>query len=122
MVYRTRKLVRPEHLNSRGTLFGGTVLRWIDEEAAIYVTCQLGTSSIVTKIVSEINFMAPARNGDIIEIGCAATNLGTSSITLEVDIRNKTTKESIVKIDKMIFVHVDENGKPSPHGVTQIKE
>lgn len=122
MVYRTRKLVRPEHLNPRGTLFGGMVMKWIDEEAAIYATCQLGTPNIVTKVVSEINFLSPARNGDIVEIGCEATKLGTSSITLTLDIRNKTTKESIVKIEKMVFVHVDESGRPSPHGVTQIKE
>ncbi len=122
MVYRTRKLVRPEHLNPRGTLFGGIAMKWIDEEAAIYATCQLGTPNIVTKVVSEINFMSPARNGDIVEIGCEATKLGTSSITIQIEIRNKTTKESIVKIDKMVFVHVDENGKPAPHGVTEIKE
>lgn len=122
MIYRTRKLIRPEHLNPRGSLFGGICLKWIDEEAAIYAICQLGTSNIVTKVVSEINFMSPARNGDIVEIGCEVTKLGTSSITLSVDIRNKTTKESIVKIEKMVFVHVDESGKSYPHGVTQIKE
>ena len=86
MVYRTRKLVRPEHLNPRGTLFGRMVMKWIDEEAAIYATCQLGTPNIVTKVVSEINFLSPARNGDIVEIGCEATKLGTSSITLTLDI------------------------------------
>jgi acyl-CoA hydrolase len=122
MIFRTRKMIRPEHLNPRGTLFGGQVLKWIDEEAAIYVACQLETSNIVTKIVSEANFMSPARNGDIVEIGCQATYLGESSITVTVEVRNKTTKETIVKIDKMVFVHVGENGKSAPHGITQIKE
>ena len=35
MKYRTRKLIKPADLNSRGTLFGGSLLKWIDEEAAI---------------------------------------------------------------------------------------
>ena len=34
--FRTRKWVKPEDLNANGTLFGGSLLRWIDEEAAIY--------------------------------------------------------------------------------------
>jgi acyl-CoA hydrolase len=34
MEYKTRKLIRPEDLNSRGNRFGGTILKWIDEEAA----------------------------------------------------------------------------------------
>ena len=122
MNFRTRKLIRPEHLNSRGTLFGGQVMKWMDEEAAIYAMCQLETSNLVTKIVSEINFMSPARNGDIIEFGCQATSLGKSSITMEIEVRNKTTKETIVRIDKMVFVHVDENGRSAPHGISLIKE
>ena len=35
MIYRTRKLIKPSDLNPRGTLFGGQLLKWIDEEAAI---------------------------------------------------------------------------------------
>ena len=41
MKYRTRKLIKPEDLNSRETLFGGQLLKWIDEEAAIFAMCQL---------------------------------------------------------------------------------
>lgn len=35
ITFRTRKWVRPEDLNANGTLFGGSLLKWIDEEAAI---------------------------------------------------------------------------------------
>ena len=31
----TRKWVRPEDLNAHGTLFGGSLLRWIDDEAVV---------------------------------------------------------------------------------------
>jgi acyl-CoA hydrolase len=43
-------------------------LKWIDEEA-IYAMCQLKTKNIVTKLISEINFMSPGYQGDVIEIG-----------------------------------------------------
>lgn len=122
MIFRTRKLIRPEHLNPRGTLFGGIVMKWIDEEAAIYASCQLDTSSLVTKLISELDFVAPARNGDIVEIGTSVVSIGRTSIILSMEVRNKTTKETIVKVDKIVFVHVDEHGKPAPHGVTVAKE
>ena len=40
MEFRTRKLIKPEDLNAGGTLFGGQLLKWIDEEAAIYAETQ----------------------------------------------------------------------------------
>jgi acyl-CoA hydrolase len=122
MIFRTRKLIRPEHLNPRGTLFGGIVMKWIDEEAAIYASCQLETSNLVTKVISELDFVSPAKNGDIVEIGTEVTAIGRTSITLSMEVRNKTSKETIVKVDKLVFVHVDEHGKPAPHGVTLVKE
>jgi len=116
MKYRTRKLVKPSDLNSRRSLFGGQVLKWIDEEAAIFAICQLGSPNIVTKAISEINFVSTAVLGDIIEFGMDLVKVGTSSITIACDVRNKITKQSIVRIDKIVFVLLDENGKPKPHG------
>ena len=56
MHFFTRKWIKPEDLNPNGSLFGGTLLKWIDEEAAIYTVCQLDTKAIVTKYISEINW------------------------------------------------------------------
>ncbi|TZF82712.1 acyl-CoA thioesterase [Pedobacter sp. BS3] len=120
MNFYSRKWIKPEDLNPNGTLFGGSLLRWIDEEAAIYTMCQLGRSRIVTKFISEINFVSSARQGDVIEMGIAATAFGRTSITLCCEVRNKVTKQSILTIDKMVFVHVDENGVPAPHGKTGV--
>lgn len=116
MKYRTRKLVKPEDLNTRRTLFGGQVLKWIDEEAAIFAVCQLGSSNIVTKAMSEVNFVSTAVMGDILEFGMELVSVGTTSITIACDVRNKMTKQSVIKIDKIVFVLLDENGKPTPHG------
>lgn len=116
MKYRTRKLVKPEDLNPRRTLFGGRALQWIDEEAAIFAICQLGSSNIVTKAMSEINFVSTAVIGDVLEFGMELVDVGTTSITIACDVRNKMTKQSVVKIDKIVFVLLDETGKPTPHG------
>jgi acyl-CoA hydrolase len=116
MNFKTRKLIKYEDLNSRGSLFGGQLLKWIDEEASIYTVCQLETNKIVTKLMSEINFMKPAYLNDIIEIGVDVVSFGKTSITLEVVARIKDTKNEILKIDKMVFVSVDEDGRATPHG------
>ena len=121
MNFKTRKLIKYEDLNSRGSLFGGQLLKWIDEEASIYTVCQLETNKIVTKLMSEINFMKPAYLNDMIEIGVDVVSFGRTSITLEVVARIKDTKNEILKIDEMVFVSIDENGRPIPHGKTEKK-
>lgn len=120
MNFYTRKWVKPENLNAHGTLFGGALLAWIDEEAAIYAIIQLGTNNCVTKYMSEINFVSSAKQGDIVELGIKATHFGTTSLTLTCQVRNKITQKVILTIDKMVFVCVDDNNVPFPHGKTKI--
>lgn len=121
MNFHTRKWIKPEDLNPNGSLFGGSLLRWIDEEAAIYAIVQLGNPRVVTKYISEINFVSSAKQGDIIEMGITATDFGNTSLTMRCEVRNKITRKSILTIDKMVFVNVDEYGNPVGHGKTHIK-
>jgi acyl-CoA hydrolase len=121
MRFHTRKLVKPEDLNSNGTLFGGKVLAWIDEEAALYTIIQLENSRIVTKYISEINFMSAAKQGDIVEIGIAVVKFGKTSLTLNCEVRNKMNHETIVTVDNIIMVNLGEDGKPKPHGKTKVE-
>ena len=119
MRFFSRKLIKPEDLNAHGTLFGGSVLAWVDEEAAIYVICQLGNSNIATKFMSEIDFVSSAKLGDIIEIGMETVSFGRTSITVRCEVRHKFTLMPIIRIEKIVFVHLDKNGRPTPHGITK---
>jgi len=119
MRFFSRKLIKPQDLNAHGTLFGGSVLSWIDEEAAIYVICQLGKGNIATKFMSEIDFVSSAKLGDIIEIGMETVKFGKTSIAVRCEVRHKFTLKTIIRIDKIVFVHLDEKGKPVPHHVTE---
>ena len=121
MNFHTRKWVKPEDLNPNGTLFGGRLLEWIDEEAALYTIVQFENKQVVTKFMSEINFINAPVQGDIIEIGIEAVKFGTTSITLKVEVRNKMTREEILSIDKMVFVNLGDDGKPKPHGKTKVE-
>ncbi|HCM76021.1 MAG TPA: acyl-CoA thioesterase, partial [Cytophagales bacterium] len=42
------------------------------------------------------------------------------SLTLRCEVRNKMTRDPILTIEKLIFVNLDENGKPAPHGKTKV--
>jgi len=121
MRFHTRKWVKPEDLNPNGTLFGGQLLAWIDEEAALYTIIQLENSKIVTKYISEINFMASAKKGDIVEIGIEVKKFGKSSMTLKCEARNKMTRETILTVDNIIMVNLGDDGKPTPHGKTEVE-
>ncbi len=121
MRFHTRKWVKPEDLNPNETLFGGRLLAWIDEEVALYTLIQLENKRIVTKFMSEINFMSSAKQGDIVELGIEVVRFGKSSLTLKCEARNKMTRETILTVDNIIMVNLDEDGKPAPHGKTQIE-
>ena len=75
----------------------------------------------MTKLISEVNFVSSARQGDIIELGMTATHFGRTSITLRCEVRNKVTRKSILTIEKMVFVNMGTDGKPAPHGREQIR-
>ncbi|WP_380159256.1 acyl-CoA thioesterase [Kineococcus sp. R86509] len=120
ITFRTRKWVRPEDLNANGTLFGGSLLRWIDEEAAIYAILQLGNGSVVTKYISEIDFVSSAQQGDLVEMGLRATAFGRTSLTMRAEVRNMITRQSILTIEKIVFVNLGADGLPAPHGYSTI--
>lgn len=121
MNFHTRKWVKPEDLNPNGSLFGGRLLEWIDEEAALYTIVQLENRKIVTKFMSEINFINAPVQGDIIEIGIEAVSFGRTSLTMRCEVRNKLTREEILSIDRIVMVNLGPDGKSAPHGKTKVE-
>ena len=121
MNFHTRKWIKPQDLNPNQTLFGGRLLEWIDEECALYSIIQLENPKTVTKYMSEIDFRSSAREGDIIEIGIEVVKFGSASLTLKCEVRNKMTRETIIMVDKIVMVALDENEKPKPHGKTKVE-
>lgn len=118
MKYFTRRFVRPNDLNVSDRLFGGQLLSWIDEEAAIYASCQMKHDRVVTKYMSEIDFKTSAQLGDILEFGLAVVDVGRTSITTRCEVRNKKTQVVVITIERIVFVAMSEEGKPTPHRYT----
>ena len=125
MKFYTTKMVKPEELNAKRTLFGGVLLKWIDEEVGIRAMLALNTPHISTKIITQVDFIAPAVEGDIIQIGTKLIAVGRTSITFKCEVKkifcrwNSEEKNTInvLTIDKIVLVCTDENGKSKPHGI-----
>jgi len=121
MNFHTRKWVKPEDLNPNNNLFGGRLLQWIDEEAALYTMIQFDNKKIATKFMSEVNFVSSAKQGDIVELGIQVEKFGITSITLSCVARNKMSRKPIVTIDNITMVNLGDDGKPKAHGKTKVE-
>ncbi|NNC36817.1 MAG: acyl-CoA thioesterase [Hyphomonadaceae bacterium] len=117
LIFRARKVVKPQDLNARNTLFGGRLMAWIDEECGIYCACQMGTPMVVTKYISELNFQTPAYQGDVVEIGVATVDVGRTSLTVKCVARSKLTGRIIVSVDRIVFVAIGANGRAMRHAL-----
>ena len=59
-------LVQPAHLNGGNRLFGGTLLNWIDEVAAIVAMRHAGVKTVTTAAIDQLEFKAGAYINDLI--------------------------------------------------------
>lgn len=103
----TSKMCMAKDVGMNGNLFGGNMLAWMDEAAAIFAHQITGEKRMVTKKFGEIVFVKPVKVGDIISFDCSHEQIGTSSIEfmIEADVNG-----TYVFFTNAVFVAVDENG------------
>ena len=110
-----REMVMPQHTNPQGTVFGGTVMGWIDIAAAM-VASRHSHRPVVTAHISDIDFIAPVRMGHHVLIMASMNYVGTTSMVVGVKVvsenpltgeRRTTTKAYLT------FVALDDLGKPT---------
>lgn len=114
-----RKWVKPEDLNQHGALFGGRLMQWVDEEAAIVAVAQLGRIDVVTRHMSAVDFSARADRGDLLELEYRVVAFGRTSLTLSCRVENAITGAEVLTLESIVFVAVDEVGHPVAHGRTE---
>ena len=107
------KIVLPADLNDYGSLFGGTLLKWVDEIAYIRVSLDFHGQHFVTIGLDNVEFRHPIREGQILRFHCGHTRRGTTSITYNVKVyaeRYQTDSEKILFESNISFVCVDGDG------------
>lgn len=88
------QLVLPSHTNSLDTIFGGTIMSWIDIAAAIAAQRHSG-KEVVTASIDRLDFIAPVRRGWVVNIKASVNFTSTSSmeVGVRVDAENPKTGE-----------------------------
>ena len=81
------KLVLPEHLNHFGFLFGGYMLKWVDEMAWIAATMEYPGYRFVTIGMDKVEFKRSARKGTILHFYMKRIHEGRTSVRYLVDVR-----------------------------------
>ncbi len=109
-----REMVMPNHTNSHGTVFGGTVMSWIDIAAAM-VAARHCSKPVVTAHIDDIDFLAPIKMGYHVLIQASMNYVGKTSMIVGVKVtsENPHTGESRQTTKAYLtFVALDDLGRP----------
>jgi len=110
-----RVVMMPKDTNAMGNIFGGVILSYLDLAAGEHAR-DISLNRYVTKILREVNFIAPVRVGDTVSYYTETVAVGNTSVTVKVTVaaeRGIDSREAIkVTEAEVVMVAVDEKGKP----------
>jgi acyl-CoA thioesterase YciA len=107
MEHVSSKLCLVKDVGLNGNLFGGNMLAWMDEIAAIYAMKVTGEKSLVTLRFGEITFKRPVKVNDIVDFYCNVIKQGKTSVTIVI---GGKVGDKIVFTTDCTFVAIDEEG------------
>lgn len=113
----TFTLVRTGHLNHQGNLFGGQLLKWVDEFAWLAATRDYCGSVFVTRAMDNSEFTHAVTNGSILRFHIERIHEGNTSVRYSVDVLADMpghTNEKLIFSNTVTFVSVDSKGKKTP--------
>ena len=108
-------LVQTADLNGAGRLFGGVLLKMIDEVAAIVAMRHTGRKSVTTVAIDNLNFKAAAFNNDLIVLIGYITYTGRTSPEVRVDTYVERIDGMRRPINRahIVMVALDDEGHPT---------
>jgi acyl-CoA hydrolase len=111
------KLVLPEHINDQNSLFGGYLLKWLDEFAYITASIDFPGHRFVTIALENVEFKHQINCGQILRFSVNKNRVGTTSVEYSVDVVGaKTPDESkrVLFATNITFVNITESGQKAP--------
>jgi acyl-CoA hydrolase len=109
-----REMVMPNHTNPQNTVFGGTVMSWIDIAAAMVAARHCG-KPVVTAHIDDIDFIAPIKVGYHVLIQASLNYVGKTSMIVGVKVTSENPYTGEVRTTTkayLTFVALDDLGKP----------
>ncbi|WP_391118526.1 MULTISPECIES: acyl-CoA thioesterase [unclassified Psychrobacillus] len=109
-------LILPPDTNHHQTIFGGKVLAYIDEIAAIS-SMKHAQGEVVTASIDSVDFLSSAKVGDVLELDAVVSSTGRSSMEVYVRVTSTnliTGEEKLTTESYVTMVAIDKNSKPVP--------
>ncbi|MBN21706.1 MAG: acyl-CoA thioesterase [Bdellovibrionaceae bacterium] len=109
------EIVLPSHANALGSIFGGTIMSWIDIAGAISAG-KHARNIVVTASIDALHFIAPVRVGHVVTIKASVNRAWRSSmeVGVRVDSEDLLTGKTVHNVTAYTtFVALDKNGKPT---------
>ncbi len=112
----TVRLMMPTDGNIMGNVFGGSIMKYVDEVAAM-VAFRHAEKNCVTASIDRMNFLAPVYVGNILILKAAVNYVGRTSMEIGVRIEAQDPPSGkIVHTGScyLTYVALDEKGRPTP--------
>ncbi len=114
---RIRTVMLPKDTNSLGNIFGGVILSHLDLAAGEHAR-SVAPHLYVTKVLREVEFIAPVHVGDTVSYYAETVKIGRTSMTIKVlvEAERGVGKRQTVKVTEaeVVMVAVDDKGHPIP--------
>ena len=110
---KNHKLVLPEHLNHYGYLFGGNLLKWVDEVSWIAASLDFPGCQFVTVAMDRVEFKKSVRQGAVLRFDSQRLHSGNTSVQYIVEVFSKNIvsgQEEEIFSTTVTFVRVDDCG------------
>lgn len=113
------RFVSPRNVNTLGTLFGGDLLRWFDEEAALFAYECLSDENpkrMTGVAIYSFNFLKPAISGQRIKSTWKIVHVGKTSLTVK-GVYEKWEENSWIKMAEgySCLCAINEFGTPTTY-------
>jgi len=112
-----RTIMMPRDTNALGSIFGGHILSLIDLAAGQHAR-SIAPKKYVTKIMREVEFIAPVFVGDAVSFYCTTLKQGRTSITIKIDVEATRGVDLLqtlkVTSAEVVMVAVDNQNRPIP--------
>lgn len=108
------KLVLPGELNQYGFLFGGYLLKWVDEVAWIAATLDYPGCNFVTRGMDNVEFRKSVRQGTILRFETRLENKGTTSLRYSVNAYRGGGEKELIFSTTVTFVNINAAGEKTP--------
>ena len=107
----------PADCNANGDIFGGWVMAQVDLAGSV-IPARYVQGRMATVAVREFIFKQPVRVGDILSFFAEVKRVGTTSVTVDVEVFAERFKAQgqFVKVTEAVltYVAIDEAGRPRP--------